>query len=118
MGSLAVNGEEDVTGYDATSYEDVEPRAPGMSFLRDALDCETHGLTVIEADEGWDGLEHDHEDDGQEEVYLLIEGEATIQIDGDQVDLASGDAVRVDPETTRELRFTADDSLMVVTGAP
>jgi len=82
-------------GYDATAYDDVEPRAPGMYFLRDALNCEGgSGVTVVEADDGWEGMEHDHAEDGQEEVYVLLHGAATLTVDGDTVELAPGDAVR------------------------
>lgn len=102
--------------YDRTSYEDVEPRAPGMHFLRDALDCTTHGITVIDADAGWEGMEHDHEEDGQEEVYLLLEGAATLTVDGDELSLQSGDAVRVDADATRSLDLT-ENALVVATGA-
>jgi len=105
-------------GYDHASSDDVEPRAPGMFFLRDALDCTELGVTVLEADGDWNGLEHDHAEDGQEEVYLLLEGEATLVVDGDAVALGPGDAIRVDPESTRALSFDADDSLMVIAGAP
>ncbi|WP_049984344.1 cupin domain-containing protein [Halorubrum sp. BV1] len=105
-------------GYDTTTYDDVEPRAPGMYFLRDALDCERLGVTVVEADDGWDGLEHDHAEDGHEEVYVLIHGEATLTVDGDPVDLGPGDAVRVDADSTRDLSFSADGSKMIIAGAP
>jgi quercetin dioxygenase-like cupin family protein len=105
-------------GYDTTAYDDVEPRAPGMYFLRDALDCENLGVTVVEADARWEGMEHDHGDAGHEEVYVLLHGGATLTVDGADVELAPGDAVRVDPGSTRDLAFTADGSKMVIAGAP
>ncbi|MES3161048.1 MAG: cupin domain-containing protein [Halorubrum sp.] len=105
-------------GYDEATYTDVEPRAPGMYFLRDALGAETLGVTVVEADDGWDGIEHDHADDGHEEVYLLLEGSASLTVDDDTIEMAAGDAVRVDPESTRTLSFDAADSQMVIAGAP
>ncbi|GAA0719784.1 mannose-6-phosphate isomerase-like protein (cupin superfamily) [Halorubrum trapanicum] len=105
-------------GYDTTAYDDVEPRAPGMYFLREALDCENLGVTVVEADDGWEGMEHDHGDAHHEEVYVLLHGEATLTVAGDDVDLAPGDAVRVDPGSTRDLAFSADGSKMVIAGAP
>ncbi|MWV64329.1 cupin domain-containing protein [Halorubrum sp. JWXQ-INN 858] len=105
-------------GHDEATYTDVEPRAPGMYFLRDALDCAELGVTVVEADDGWDGLEHDHASDGQEEVYLLVDGGATLTVDGDDLTLEPGDAVRVDPDSTRSLSFTHDGSRMVIAGAP
>ncbi len=113
-GSVRLSG----MGYDTTAYDDVEPRAPGMYFLRDALDCEELGVTVVEADEGWEGMEHDHAEDGQEEVYVLLHGEATLTVDGDPVELGPGDAVRVDADSARDLAFSADGSKMVIAGAP
>lgn len=104
-------------GYDTVSYGDVEPSVPGMHFLRDALDCENLGITVVEADDGWDGMEHDHADDGQEEVYLLLAGEATLDVEEDTIELTAGDAVRVDPDNSRHLAFIDDDSRMVIVGA-
>lgn len=103
--------------YDRTNYADVEPLAPGMYFLRNALDCSELGLTVLEAGAEWDGKPHDHADDGQEEVYLLVEGSCELTIEGEDLGLESGDAVRVDPEVTRQLSFD-EESTMVIAGAP
>jgi quercetin dioxygenase-like cupin family protein len=103
--------------YNSTNYDEVEPRAPGMHFLRDALDCQELGVTVVDADAGWEGMEHDHDDEDQEEVYVLVEGSGTLTVDGEEVSLSPGDAVRVDPDSTRELNFD-EDSMMVIAGAP
>ncbi|MFC5279208.1 cupin domain-containing protein [Halorubrum rubrum] len=105
-------------GYDEATYADVESKAPGMYFLREALDCAELGVTVVEGDADWEGMEHDHGEDGQEEVYVLLKGEATMDVDGESIALAAGDAVRVDPESSRALSFEADGSRMVVAGAP
>ena len=104
--------------HDAANYDDVEPKAPGMYFLRDALDSENLGVTVVEADAGWEGMEHAHDGDGQEEVYLLLEGSAKLTIEDKTVDMDAGDAVRVDPGDSRMLLFDEDDSQMVIAGAP
>ena len=105
-----------VMSYTKAEYDEVEPKAPGMYFLREALDCEQLGMTVLEASEGWKGLEHDHSGDGQEEVYLLVDGSGQITIDGETVELTPGEAVRVSADATRELAFDAE-SLMVIAGA-
>lgn len=102
--------------YTAVDYDDVEQRAPGMTFLRDALDCENVGVTVLDADDGWEGKEHDHTHDSQEEVYLLLEGAGTLTVDGTDVPLEAGHAVRVDAASTRQLAFD-EDSTMVIAGA-
>ncbi|AWB26946.1 cupin domain-containing protein [Halococcoides cellulosivorans] len=104
--------------YDTAAVEDVEELAPGMTFLRDALDCEHLGVTLLEADPGWAGKPHDHADDGQEEVYLLVEGTATVTIEGEEVGMSAGDAVRIDPDATREIAVGAEPATFVLAGAP
>lgn len=106
-------------GYDKVNYSDTDAAAGGtMHFLRDPLDCEELGLTVAEYPPGWSGMEHDHADDDHEEVYLLVEGEATITVDGEDVALESGDALRVDPSSSRLLQNGETDSTFVIVGAP
>ena len=99
-------------------YRDGDERAPGMFFLRDALDCENLGLTVVEADANWEGMEHDHADEGHEEVYLLARGSATLDVEGTEYELREGEAVRVAPSETRRLRAGDDGAHVVVAGAP
>jgi quercetin dioxygenase-like cupin family protein len=103
--------------YTRLDYADVEPRADGMHFLRDALDCENLGLTVVDVDAGWNGMEHDHADEGHEEVHLVVSGEATLTVDGEELSLSEGDAVRVAPGATRSLQAETD-LVDVVVGAP
>lgn len=103
--------------YSKTQYGDVEQRAPGMYFLRDALGCEHLGITVLDADKGWTGMKHDHAEEGHEEVYVLIEGSGSITVDGEELALTAGDVVRVDPGASRTLEFD-EASTMVIAGAP
>ncbi|ESP88714.1 cupin domain-containing protein [Candidatus Halobonum tyrrellensis] len=98
------------------SVDDVEPSGP-MRFMRDPLDCENLGFTVVEADAGWSGPEHDHADEGHEEVYYLVDGAATVVVDGDAVPLSPGEAVRVSPDASRRLD-ASEESTLVVAGAP
>lgn len=103
--------------YTKENYEDVEPLAPGMYFLRNDLDCENLGVTVLDVGAGWNGKTHDHADDRQEEVYLLLDGSGTLNVEGEEIPLEPGDAVRVEPDATRQLSF-AEKSTMVIVGAP
>ncbi|SFG78087.1 Cupin domain-containing protein [Halopelagius inordinatus] len=100
------------------AYEDVDPVGGGLHFLRDELDCENLGFSVLEADPGWVGKEHDHAEDGQEEVYFLVDGEATLTVDGDEVRMKAGEAVRIPPEATRQLENGSVESTFVLAGAP
>lgn len=103
--------------YDTVNYADVEPVAGSMHFLRDALDCEQLGLTVLECEPGWEGKPHDHAEDGQEEVYLLVEGEATVTVEGEVVEMDAGDAIRIDPEDDRQITNGDAESTFVLVGA-
>ena len=103
--------------YSKLNYEEVEPMAPGMYFLREALECEQFGFTVIEGDDEWVGKEHDHAEGEHEELYLLIEGEGRLTVEDESVPLLPGDAIRVPPNATRQLEFT-EESRLVVVGAP
>jgi len=103
--------------YDEVQYQDVDQLAPGMHFMRDALNCEKLGLTVVDTDDNWQGKEHNHGEEKQEEVYLLVEGSGRIDIEGESIDLQPGSAVRVDPESSRQLSFD-ESSKMVIVGAP
>lgn len=103
--------------YTKVDYVDVEPKAPGMYFLRDALDTERLGFTVVEVEAGWTGMEHDHDHDDQEEIYHLVEGRATVTVDGDDVSMTDGDTLRVGAGAVRQLQADAD-CYFVVVGAP
>lgn len=104
-------------GYATVNYGDVEPVADGMHFLRDALDTDAVGVTVLDCPPGWSGQPHDHADDDHEEVYFLLEGAATVEIGGRSEQLEPGDAVRIDPDETREIRVGDTESRMLLVGA-
>lgn len=104
--------------YTTVNYRNVDPVSDGLHFLRDPLDCEQLGLSVLECGPGWTGLAHDHAEDGQEEIYLLVEGEATVTVDGDDVALSAGDAIRVPPGATRQIHNGDAESVFVLAGAP
>jgi mannose-6-phosphate isomerase-like protein (cupin superfamily) len=104
--------------YTKVNYRDIDPRADAMHILREPLDCGNLGLTVIDCGPNWTGMEHDHTDRGHEEVYYLVEGEATLHVDGDEVALDPGDAVRVSPDATRQIENGPRESTIVVAGAP
>ncbi len=100
------------------NYEEVDAVADAMHFLREPLDCEQLGVTVVECPPDWDGKPHDHAEEGEEEVYLLLEGEATITVEGEDVSLSAGDALRVDPDARRQIHNGDTESTFVIAGAP
>lgn len=55
----------------------------------------------------------------QEELYLLLEGEGRIRVDGDLLTLEPLDTVLVEPDSTRQIFNDTDaDQLWFVAGAP
>lgn len=104
--------------YTKVNYEDVEPVAGGLHFLREPLGCEQLGVSVLTCEPGWEGKPHDHADNDQEEVYVLVEGRATVTVDDEAVELEAGDALRLDPESTRQIHNGDTDSTFVLVGAP
>ncbi|MDS0258666.1 cupin domain-containing protein [Haloarcula sp. S1CR25-12] len=104
--------------YTQVNYEDVAPVGGGMHFMRDPLECTELGVTIVECEPGWTGKEHDHAGKSQEEVYVLVEGEATVQVGGDEIAMTAGDALRIDPDARRQIRNADSESLFVLVGAP
>lgn len=104
--------------YTKVNYEDVEPVADGLHILRNPLECDQLGVSVLSCEPGWEGKPHDHADAGQEEVYILVEGDATVTVDDEKVPMESGDVLRIDPDNTRQIHNGDDDSLFVLAGAP
>ncbi|WP_436910146.1 cupin domain-containing protein [Halosimplex marinum] len=100
------------------NYEDVDAVGGGLHFLRDELDCENFGVSVLECDPGWSGKPHDHAEDGHEEVYVLVDGEATVTVDGEDIAMSAGDALRIDPDERRQIENGDTESTFVLAGAP
>lgn len=111
-------------GYGKASTEDVDSLVPeeygGMWFLRDELGAEDLGVTVLELEPDAKGREHDHGEDGQEEVYLVVEGEVDVDLtDSDEtVTLEEDEAVRLDAGETRRIVNRGDvRAKLVLAGA-
>ncbi|MDS0284004.1 cupin domain-containing protein [Haloarcula onubensis] len=104
--------------YTRVNYDDVEPVGDAMHFMRDPLECSNLGVTIVECDPGWTGKEHDHSGQDQEEVYVLVEGAATVDVAGESVELNAGDAIRIDPAAPRQIHNGEEKSLFVLVGAP
>ena len=47
--------------------------------------------------------EHDHSEDGQEEIYAFIRGSGRMQVEGDEIDLNPDVMVRVGPGVKRKI---------------
>ncbi|HUG63661.1 MAG TPA: cupin domain-containing protein [Gaiellaceae bacterium] len=85
---------------DLDSYED---RGTFM-FARKGLGVTSFGMNVERFPAGYaDYPDHDHETDGQEEVYFVVEGSVALQAGDESFELTPGTFARVGPGQTRKL---------------
>jgi uncharacterized cupin superfamily protein len=97
-----------VGGYGIVNLKQVEDSAVAFGlapdlearFARDALGCEQTGLSYQRLAPGARAtFAHRHAAD--EEVYVVLSGSGSVQLDEDVVAVGRWDAVRVAPETVR-----------------
>lgn len=78
------------------------------------------GVNVETFQQGHDAYpEHDHASDGQEELYYIISGDATLMIDGKEHKLRAGSVAYVPSGHSR--RFTTPDGpvqILAIGGTP
>jgi uncharacterized cupin superfamily protein len=105
-------------GYETASTADIDSLVAeeygGMWMFREALGCETLGISLVELEPGGKGKPHDHAGDGQEEVYLVVDGELDVDLDEETVTLGPGEAVRVVPDQHRQLVNRGDERVRLV----
>jgi uncharacterized cupin superfamily protein len=70
-------------------------------LARRSLGLSAFGMNLVDIEPGGRIPEHSETGRDQEEVFVMLNGEATIVIDGDEHDLSEGSFARLDPELTR-----------------
>jgi|SRR5215211_1723788 mannose-6-phosphate isomerase-like protein (cupin superfamily) len=80
--------------------------------LRRELGVSTFGLNLIRLRPGQRGRIHRHE--RQEEVYVVLEGTLTLEIEGEPNELPRGCTVRVAPGVRRRLANAGDQPLALI----
>jgi len=97
------------------------PKAvPGIKFRSAGreLGVTAWGMNVIDIDPLVSKYpEHDHTKDGQEEVYVVLRGSATLKAAGQTVQLTPGALVRVGPAEKRHFTAGPDGLTLLALGA-
>ncbi|HVD86559.1 MAG TPA: hypothetical protein VNB59_04050 [Solirubrobacterales bacterium] len=76
----------------------------GFKRARAELGVESFGMQIIDLPPGYEHYpEHDHSEEGQEEVFLALRGSGEIEIEGERFPLDGDHVVRVGPETKRKV---------------
>jgi uncharacterized cupin superfamily protein len=98
--------------------EDFEPTfRGGMLKARAGLGVTSFGMQVLRLPANADRYpEHDHTFDGQEEVYSVLEGEATLSVADESWPLTPGAFARVGPSEKRKLATGAVPATILVLG--
>jgi tetratricopeptide (TPR) repeat protein len=119
------------TNYVVAKIDELEPApriAPPESAddgrrsfdVRRRLEIEAFGVQAFSAPSGVAVInEHDEMlfvDDGQEELYIVLKGAATFEIDGESVDAPTGALVSVQPAAKRKATATEDDTTILAVG--
>src|SRR4051812_44438050 len=118
--------------YVVTNLDALEPAprmSPGTSDdgrkrfeVRRKLGITAFGVTAFSASSGLDIIsEHDETllveaEAGQEELYIVMKGAATFEIDGERVDAPAGSLVQVQPTAKRKATSNEDGTTILVVG--
>jgi mannose-6-phosphate isomerase-like protein (cupin superfamily) len=74
------------------------------SLVRKGLDVSCFGLNVVEIERGYSIPEHNELERDQEEVFIVLEGDAVMVIDGEDHPAPAGTFTRVAPPLQRTVR--------------
>jgi uncharacterized cupin superfamily protein len=91
--------------YTLKRIDDLESIHHGaVKLAGDELGVASFGMQVLDFPPGFaDYPEHDHADDKQEEVYVILDGSAEFEVAGEQVAATAGAMLHVRPESRRKL---------------
>jgi hypothetical protein len=104
----------DKPNWQVARLDDIERRDRDIP-VREHLGIHAFGINAYTP--GEDGTligEHDEGGSGQEELYIVVDGTATFEIDGETVDAPAGTYVFVPPESKR--KATGDGTVLAVGG--
>jgi mannose-6-phosphate isomerase-like protein (cupin superfamily) len=88
-------------------------------LVRRGLGVDSFGLNVVEIEQGYAIPEHDETERDQEEVFIVLEGDAVVVIDGHDHPAPAGTFVRVAPSLTRTVRNDNDAPVtLLIVSAP
>ena len=86
-------------------------------FAASSLGVTAWGMNLERFPPDYDGYpDHDHAEDGQEEVFVPLEGGATMTAGGETWELRPGTMARVGPSEKRKIVPGADGVTMLVIG--
>jgi uncharacterized cupin superfamily protein len=110
-------------GYTVKHLDDFEQMegSGGATWhlARKALGAQSFGFNVVDLEPGGELPAHDESESGQEEVFVVLDGDATIVADETEHSAPAGTFVRYGPEVRRTVRNRGDAPVrMLLIGVP
>ena len=105
---------------DVPTVSDGDPDDPAWYPLQHALGIDTFGVNLIVATHAEQTLvgEHDERGSGQQELYLILQGKAVFDLDGEQISVEADGAVAItDPTLRRSAKALSSGTKLLVIGA-
>jgi len=105
---------------DLSPVSDGELADPVWYPVQHALGIDAFGANVFVATHADHVLveEHDERESGQQELYVLLEGSAVFELDGEEVRVDGGDVLAVtDPAVRRRARGLTEGTTLLVVGS-
>jgi mannose-6-phosphate isomerase-like protein (cupin superfamily) len=106
-------------GFTLKPIDEMATANEGIVRLAGAeLGVESFGIQVFDfPPEFPDYPEHDHAEEGMEEIYVVLEGSADFEIDGNRVSLDRKRMLRIAPQSRRKLLPGPDGVRILAIGA-
>jgi uncharacterized cupin superfamily protein len=99
-------------GYTIKSVDDFEVMegSGGATWrlARKTLGAEAFGFNVVDIAPGGEIPAHDHAEEGQEEVFIILDGQGTIVTGDEEHDAPAGTYCRFAPAVNRTIRNESD----------
>ena len=83
-------------------------------LARKTLGAEAFGFNVVDLEPGGQIPEHDESQSGQEEVYVVLDGDGTFVADGEELPAPAGTFIRYAAATKRTVRNQSDSTIRVL----
>jgi uncharacterized cupin superfamily protein len=93
-------------------FESMEGSGEATWLLaRKALGTTSFGFNIVEIGPGGQIPEHDHAEEGEDELYVILDGEGVIRIDGEDHPAPAGTFAVIDPPLSRTILNRSDAPL-------
>ena len=104
-----------MSSYEVKSIDEMEAVFGGaFKRARAELGVESFGMQIIDMPPNYENYpEHDHEQDGQEAVYVTLRGSGEIEIEGERFPLDADHVAKVGPGISRKV-WPGDEGIRIL----